>query len=95
MIATAAPVGPVVLIGHSMGGMAILSLAAHDPDLFAERIAGIGLICTGATYLKSSELNRILTTGGNPLVRAVTTIAARYPAGERTTCPPVPMPRML
>jgi len=80
MIATAAPVGPVVLIGHSMGGMAILSLAAHDPDLFAERIAGIGLVCTGATYLKASELNRILTTGGNPLVRAVTTIAARYPA---------------
>src|SRR6478609_2362565 len=28
MIATAAPVGPVVLIGHSMGGMAILKLAA-------------------------------------------------------------------
>jgi len=80
MIATAAPVGPVVLIGHSMGGMAILSLAAHDPDLFAERIAGIGLVCTGATYLKASELNRILTTGGNPLVRAVTNIAARYPA---------------
>jgi len=80
MIATAAPVGPVVLIGHSMGGMAILTLAAHDPGLFAERVAGIGLICTGATYLKSSELNRLLTTGGNPLVRAVTTVAARYPA---------------
>ena len=31
MIATAAPVGPVVLIGHSMGGMAILSLAAARP----------------------------------------------------------------
>ena len=68
MIATAAPVGPVVLIGHSMGGMAILSLAAHDPDLFAERVAGIGLVCTGATYLRSSELNRLLATGGNPLV---------------------------
>ena len=56
MIATAAPVGPVVLIGHSMGGMAILTLAAAHPDLFAERIAGIGLVCTGATYLKPSEL---------------------------------------
>jgi pimeloyl-ACP methyl ester carboxylesterase len=80
MIATAAPVGPVVLIGHSMGGMAILKLAARDPGLFAERIAGIGLVCTGATYLKASELNRLLTTGGNPLVRAITNIAARYPA---------------
>jgi pimeloyl-ACP methyl ester carboxylesterase len=79
MIATAAPVGPVVLIGHSMGGMALLTLAAHDPGLFAERIAGIGLICTGATYLKPSELNRLLLTGGNPVVRAVTNVAARYP----------------
>jgi pimeloyl-ACP methyl ester carboxylesterase len=80
MIATAAPVGPVVLIGHSMGGMAIMALAAHDPDLFTERIAGVGLICTGASYLRRSELSRLLTTGGNPVVRAVTNVAARYPA---------------
>ncbi|MEP6559838.1 MAG: alpha/beta hydrolase [Nakamurella sp.] len=80
MINTAAPVGPVVLIGHSMGGMAIMTLAAHDPDLFAERIAGIGLICTGASYLRPSEFSRLLTTGGNPVVRAVTNVAARYPA---------------
>jgi len=79
MIATAAPVGPVVLIGHSMGGMAILTLAAHHPELFADRIAGVGLICTGATYLKPSELNRLLVTGGNPVLRAVTNVAARYP----------------
>ena len=80
MINTAAPVGPVVLVGHSMGGMAILTLAARYPELFAERIAGIGLICTGATYLKVTELNRILMTGGNPVVRAITNVAARYPA---------------
>jgi pimeloyl-ACP methyl ester carboxylesterase len=29
------PVGPVVLVGHSMGGMAIMELAATDPALFA------------------------------------------------------------
>jgi pimeloyl-ACP methyl ester carboxylesterase len=80
MINTAAPVGPVVLIGHSMGGMAIMTLAAHDPDLFAERVAGIGLVCTGASYLRRSEFSRLLTTGGNPVVRAVTNVAARYPA---------------
>src|SRR4029077_17458644 len=57
-----------------------LKLAAHDPGLFAERIAGIGLICTGATYLQASELNRLLTTGGNPVVSAITNVAARYPA---------------
>ena len=80
MIATAAPVGPVVLIGHSMGGMAILALAAADPGLFAERIAGLGLVCTGATYLKASELNRLLVLRGNSVVRAITNVAARYPA---------------
>jgi pimeloyl-ACP methyl ester carboxylesterase len=80
VIDTAAPVGPVVLIGHSMGGMAILTLAAHDPGLFAERIAGIGLVCTGATYLKASDFNRLWVTGGNRVVRAVTNVAARYPA---------------
>jgi len=80
MINTAAPVGPVVLIGHSMGAMAIMTLAAHDPDLFAERVAGIGLVCTGASYLRRSEFSRLLTTGGNPVVRAVTNVAARYPA---------------
>ncbi len=80
MIATAAPVGPVVLVGHSMGGMAMLTLAARHPELFAERVAGLGLICTGATSMRPSELTRLLMTGGNPLVRAVTTLAARYPA---------------
>jgi pimeloyl-ACP methyl ester carboxylesterase len=80
MINTAAPIGPVVLIGHSMGGMAILTLAAHDPALFAQRVAGVGLICTGASYLRRSEFSRLLATGGNPVVRAVTNVAARYPA---------------
>ena len=80
VIATSAPVGPVVLIGHSMGGMAILTLAAHHPDLFADRIAGLGLIGTGASYLRKSELTRLLMTGGNPVVKAVTSVAARYPA---------------
>ena len=80
MIATAAPVGPVVLVGHSMGGMAMLALAARRPELFADRVAGIGLICTGATAMRPSELTKLLMTGGNPLVRAVTTLAVRYPA---------------
>ncbi len=79
IINTAAPIGPVVLVGHSMGGMAILTLAAHRPDLFVDRIAGLGLVCTGATYLRPSELNRLLVTRGNPVVRVVAAVAARYP----------------
>jgi len=80
VIDTAAPTGPVVLIGHSMGGMAIFTLAAQDPDLFAERIAGVGLVCTGATYLKPSELSKLLIAGGNPLVKVIKEVGSRYPA---------------
>ncbi len=80
VIDTAAPTGPVVLIGHSMGGMTIFTLAADDPDLFAQRIAGVGLVCTGATYLKPSELNKLLIAGGHPLVRALRMVGSRYPA---------------
>ncbi len=45
-----APDGPVVLVGHSMGGMTILSLAVSRPDLFHERITGVALIATGAGH---------------------------------------------
>jgi pimeloyl-ACP methyl ester carboxylesterase len=42
--ATAA--GPVVLVGHSMGGMTIMALAERHPELFGDRIAGVALINT-------------------------------------------------
>ena len=63
-----------------MGGMAIFTLAAQDPDLFAERIAGVGLVCTGATYLKPSEFSKLLIVGGNPLVKLLKEVGSRYPA---------------
>ncbi len=40
--------GPVVLVGHSMGGMSIVALAEEWPELFGDRIAGVGLISTTA-----------------------------------------------
>ena len=33
-----APTGPVVLGGHSMGGMTIMCLAASRPELFGDRV---------------------------------------------------------
>jgi pimeloyl-ACP methyl ester carboxylesterase len=46
----AAPDSRVVLVGHSMGGMAIMALAEQDPDLFAPdgRVARVALISTSA-----------------------------------------------
>jgi pimeloyl-ACP methyl ester carboxylesterase len=45
------PDRPAVLIGHSMGGMAILALAEQRPDLFGPRVAGIALIGTSSSDL--------------------------------------------
>jgi len=42
------PEGPVVLAGHSMGGMTIMALAAEHPELFGERVLGVVLIATSA-----------------------------------------------
>lgn len=42
------PPGPLVLAGHSMGGMAILALADLRPELFGGRVVGVVLINTSA-----------------------------------------------
>lgn len=39
---------PVVLVGHSMGGMTIMALAERYPEMFAQRVAGVVLIATSA-----------------------------------------------
>src|SRR5690349_373086 len=43
-----APTGPVVLAGHSMGGMTIMEYAHHHPVEFAERVAGLLFVSTTA-----------------------------------------------
>lgn len=43
-----APSGPVVLAGHSMGGMSIMALARQRPDLFGARVVGVFLLATSA-----------------------------------------------
>lgn len=47
-----APIGPIVLIGHSMGGMTVLALADAHPELFRDgRVAGVGLVSTSTGKL--------------------------------------------
>jgi pimeloyl-ACP methyl ester carboxylesterase len=46
-----APTGPVVLVGHSMGGMTIMALADQHPELFGDRVVGVALIATSAVEL--------------------------------------------
>jgi len=40
---------PVVLVGHSMGGMAIMALADQHPGLFGHKVIGVVLISTAAS----------------------------------------------
>ncbi len=46
VLAEVAPTGPVVLVGHSMGGMAVMSLVDRHPELFGPRVIGVALIST-------------------------------------------------
>jgi pimeloyl-ACP methyl ester carboxylesterase len=46
-----APEKRAVVIGHSMGAMAILALAEQRPDLFGERVAGVALLGASASDL--------------------------------------------
>lgn len=56
VVAAVAPTGPVVLVGHSMGGMTVLALADSHPDLFGPRVIGVGLLATSAGRLAEVTL---------------------------------------
>lgn len=40
------PTGPIVLVGHSMGGMTLMSMAEQRPDLVRDRVVGAAFIAT-------------------------------------------------
>ncbi|RBY86018.1 alpha/beta hydrolase [Blastococcus sp. TF02A-26] len=50
------PEGPVVLAGHSMGGMSIMALARQRPELFGPRVVGAFLLATSSGGLVSTGL---------------------------------------
>jgi len=61
-----APTGPVVLVGHSMGGMTVMALADRRPDLFADggRVVGTALISTSSGQLAQATLGVPAFLGG-------------------------------
>ena len=53
------PKGPIVLVGHSMGGMTIQQLAIDSPEWFDKRVKGVALIGTsGGQLVRSSPALR-------------------------------------
>ncbi|WP_028937591.1 alpha/beta fold hydrolase [Pseudonocardia spinosispora] len=79
VLRTLAPEGPVVLVGHSMGGMTIMALAESDPDLFVDRIVGVALLCTSAGEFAGQGLPGTFLSRRNPLTRTVGTLARLQP----------------
>ncbi|WP_019853263.1 alpha/beta fold hydrolase [Actinopolyspora mortivallis] len=65
------PTGPIVLAGHSMGGMTIMALAERHPRLMAERVHGVALVATSSGDLVAPDL-------GLPK-----SVASVFNAGER------------
>lgn len=64
-----APTGPIVLVGHSMGGMSVMALAERRPDLFGDRVIGVALLSTSAGAL--AEWSFGLPLRGGRLLRRV------------------------
>ena len=72
------PAGPVVLLGHSMGGMTIMAFAERHPEMFADRVSGVALISTTAGGLKTHRvLGRLIpdSIGGQIAPRLIAGLA--------------------
>ncbi|MEU1304206.1 alpha/beta fold hydrolase [Streptomyces shenzhenensis] len=69
VIEAAVPEGPMVLVGHSMGGMTVMALAAQYPELIRERVVATALVGTSSGRL--GEVNFGLPLAGVNAVRRV------------------------
>jgi pimeloyl-ACP methyl ester carboxylesterase len=71
-----APRGPIVVVGHSMGGMTVLSHARQYPHHYGDRIVGAALISSAAEGVAKSPLGEILN---NPALEAARFAARSAP----------------
>jgi pimeloyl-ACP methyl ester carboxylesterase len=71
--------GPIVLVGHSMGGMAIMALAEQRPELFRDRVCAVALIGTSAGEVGASGLPKPWLSRHNPLTRGLGMLAGFQP----------------
>ena len=79
--------GPVVLVGHSMGGMTVLTYAALYPHEIGTRIVGIGLVATAASGLTEAGFGRFLRNPAVPMLQAAVRRAPKaMQAAKRLAC---------
>ncbi|MDQ4085020.1 MAG: alpha/beta fold hydrolase [Actinomycetota bacterium] len=85
VIDTLAPQGPLVLAGHSMGGMAMMGLAEHRPELFVDRVAGAAFVSTSGGQLDRVTLGLPRTMGARVRSRLPRLLAVRARMLSRRT----------
>ena len=69
---------PVILIGHSIGGMTIQTLARDHPALFSERVAGVVLLNTTFTNpLRTMVFSPLMTALREPLLEPLFKMTVR------------------
>jgi pimeloyl-ACP methyl ester carboxylesterase len=62
VISAVVPQGPLILVGHSMGGMTMMALAAHHPEVIRDRVIGAAFVATspGGISAVSWGLGKVL-----------------------------------
>jgi pimeloyl-ACP methyl ester carboxylesterase len=75
-----APEEQLVLVGHSMGGMAIIALAELHPELFGSRVVGVGLCSTSGGAIALHKVLGLPDPVGAQLPGRVIALAAKAPA---------------
>ena len=80
--------GPVVLIGHSMGGMSMMAFAEQFPEVVAERVVGAAFLATssgGVGQLLPGAPGRLLDRAQPLVVAALARVPWLVETGRRTT----------
>ncbi|MFQ6171794.1 alpha/beta fold hydrolase [Oryzobacter sp. R7] len=63
VLAATCPSGPVVLVGHSMGGMSVMSYVGQHPDVVRERVLAVALVSTSPGGKEMTEFGLGPTVG--------------------------------
>ena len=88
VIETVAPDGPLVLVGHSMGGMTVMEYARRHPDVMRDRVVGLALLGTSAGDLGQvlpGRVGRMLKERSPELLAAGSRAPRLIHAGRRLT----------
>jgi len=87
VLAEEVPTGPVVLVGHSMGGMSLMSFAEQFPEVVAERVVGVAFLATssgGVAALLPGAPGRVLDRAQPLLAAALARLPWLVETGRRT-----------